>query len=167
MREAAFQEIPNLERILQLNLIFHFQLVFYSKQTYQIFFPDSTNVSIDVWKMEEAHSGQMCVQKQSKFWRGARASPFPQLLSCLPLSQSEKLHRQLRVQKEEPRQRNPEGVEHGSYEEMCAVEVLMEQEGMDIGLGFSEGGRKYSRKEMVVEDQGQHGEVWQEPGSQC
>lgn len=61
MREAAFQEIPNLERILQLNLIFHFQLVFYSKQTYQIFFPDSTNVSIDVWKMEEAHSGQMCV----------------------------------------------------------------------------------------------------------
>lgn len=51
-------------------------------------------------------------------------------------------------------------MEHGSYEEMCAVEVLMEQEGMDIGLGFSEGGRKYSRKEMVVEDQGQHGEVW-------
>ena len=49
---------------------------------------------------------------------------------------------------------------HGSCEERCAVEVLMEQEGMDIGLGLSEGGRKYSRKEMVVEDQGQCGRVW-------
>lgn len=27
MKEAAFQEIPNLGNILQLNLIFHFQLV--------------------------------------------------------------------------------------------------------------------------------------------
>lgn len=58
MREAAFQEIANLERILQLNLIFHFQVVLYPKQTHQIFFPDSINVSIDAWKMEEAHSGQ-------------------------------------------------------------------------------------------------------------
>jgi len=52
MREAAFQETPNLERILQLNLIFHFQLVLYSRQTYQIFLPDSTNVSTDTWKTE-------------------------------------------------------------------------------------------------------------------
>lgn len=47
------------------------------------------------------------------------------------------------------------------------VEVLMEQEGMGIGLGFSEAGRKYSRKEMVIGDQGQHGRVWEEAGSQC
>lgn len=56
---------------------------------------------------------------------------------------------------------------HGSCEERCVVEVLMEQEGMGIGLGFSEGGRKYSRKEMVIGDQEQHGRVWEEAGSQC
>lgn len=62
MREAACQEIPDLERIPQLNLGFHFQLVLHSKETYQIcFFPDSSNVSTEAWKMKEAHSRQKLV----------------------------------------------------------------------------------------------------------
>lgn len=80
--------------------------------------------------------------------------------TSFPLPTTAELHPSLRVHKEEPRQKNAEGAEPGSREDRCAVEVLVEQEGMSIGLGFSEGGRKYSRKEMVVEDQRQCRKVW-------
>lgn len=75
MREAALQEIPNLERILQLNLIFHFQLVLYSKQTCQIPFQTLQMLVLMPGKWKRLNPGKRMFGSRESSGEGHELSP--------------------------------------------------------------------------------------------
>lgn len=55
---------------------------------FSFFFLDSTNVSFDAWKMEDAHSGQKHIRSRLCLGKGHKLSPFH---SCFPVHSSDNL----------------------------------------------------------------------------
>lgn len=155
MREAAFQEIPDSERILQFKLIFHFQLAFYSKQTYQIFFFQTLQVlALMSGKQKRLIPGKSMFRSRVSSGEGHKLPPFHNCFSVCPSAILRSSTSSWGYRK------RSQGREIQKAWSVCAVDVLMKQEGMDIVLEFSKRGGKYSRKEVVVEHQGQCGKVW-------